>query len=123
MSKNPAKDFGEIPTGVGLVATSARTNVLREFWIASFKLLGHEMPYNTSEDIEVALQALNVNYEKYEVPDELSFPRFGRKSDADHSLSPGRSPCKDAQSRPHRDPHRNRSLHAATVMNWEQSPD
>jgi SAM-dependent methyltransferase len=62
------------PTGVGLVAISPRTNVLRKFWIAAFKLLGREMPYNASEDIEVALQTLNANYEKYPVPYELSFP-------------------------------------------------
>jgi SAM-dependent methyltransferase len=62
------------PTGIGLVAISARTNVLREFLFAAFKLLGRESPYNTSEDIEDALQALNANYEKYQVPYELSFP-------------------------------------------------
>jgi SAM-dependent methyltransferase len=61
------------PTGVGLVAIAGRTNVLIEFWIASFKLLDREIPYNTSEDIEVALQALNANYEKCRVPNELSF--------------------------------------------------
>jgi hypothetical protein len=32
-----------------------------------------EIPYNTSEDIEVALQALNADYEKYQVPYVLSF--------------------------------------------------
>jgi trans-aconitate 2-methyltransferase len=62
------------PTGVGLVAIFARTNVLCKSLIAAFKLLGREMPYNTSEDIEVALQTLNANYEKYQVPYELSFP-------------------------------------------------
>jgi ubiquinone/menaquinone biosynthesis C-methylase UbiE len=63
------------PTGVGLVAIGAGTNdVLREFVIAAFKLLGREVPYNTSEDFEVALHALDANYEKCEVPYELSFP-------------------------------------------------
>jgi SAM-dependent methyltransferase len=62
------------PTGVGLVAISARTNALREFLLAAFRRLGREIPYNTSEDIEVTLQALKANYEKYQVPYELSFP-------------------------------------------------
>jgi SAM-dependent methyltransferase len=63
------------PTGVGLVAIAPRTNVvLSELWFVAFKLLGREVPYNTSEDVEVALQALNANYEKYQVPYELSFP-------------------------------------------------
>jgi SAM-dependent methyltransferase len=62
------------PTGVFLIAIAARTNVLCEFWIAGFKLLGREMPYHTSEDIEIALRALNTNYEKRQVPYELSFP-------------------------------------------------
>ncbi|MBO0880805.1 MAG: class I SAM-dependent methyltransferase [Mycobacterium sp.] len=63
------------PTGVGLVAIRAQANdVLWEFTIAAFKLLGREIPYNTSEDIDVALQALKANYQKYRVPFELSFP-------------------------------------------------
>jgi SAM-dependent methyltransferase len=62
------------PTGVFLVAIAARTNVLVELWIAGFNLLGREVPYNTSEDIEITLQALNANYEKHRVPYELSFP-------------------------------------------------
>jgi trans-aconitate 2-methyltransferase len=62
------------PAGVGLAAISARTNVLSQFGIAAFKRLGREAPYNASEDVEVALQALNANYEKYQVPYVLSFP-------------------------------------------------
>ncbi|HSS25972.1 MAG TPA: methyltransferase domain-containing protein [Mycobacterium sp.] len=62
------------PTGVFLMAIAARTNVLCEFAIAGFQLLGREMPYNTSEDIEIALRELNANYEKRQVPYELSFP-------------------------------------------------
>jgi SAM-dependent methyltransferase len=62
------------PTGILLIAIAARTNVLCEFSIAGFKLLGREMPYNTSEDIEIALRALNANYEKRQVPYKLSFP-------------------------------------------------
>jgi hypothetical protein len=48
--------------------------VLCELGIAAFKLLGREIPINTSEDIEVAFQALNANYKKYRVPYALSFP-------------------------------------------------
>jgi SAM-dependent methyltransferase len=63
------------PTGVGLIAIAARTNVVvAELWFAAFKLLGREVPYNTSEDVEVALHAVNANYEKYQVPYKLSFP-------------------------------------------------
>jgi SAM-dependent methyltransferase len=63
------------PTGIGLTAIAARTNVvLSELWFAAFKLLGREVPYNTSEDVEVALRAVNANYEKYRVPYKLSFP-------------------------------------------------
>jgi SAM-dependent methyltransferase len=62
------------PTGVFLAAIAARTNMLCELGIAAFKLLGREIPINTSEDMEAALQALNANYEKDQVPYELSFP-------------------------------------------------
>lgn len=62
------------PTGVFLAAIAPRTNVLTELCTAGFKLLGREMPYNTSEDIEVALQALTTDYEKHQVSYDLSFP-------------------------------------------------
>jgi SAM-dependent methyltransferase len=82
------------PTGVFLIAIGARANVLREFLIAAFKLLDREMPYNTSEDFEVALHALDANYEKCQVPYELSFPdsvenrmRIIRFLLADHHLA------------------------------------
>ena len=55
-------------------AFAARTNALIEFWIAGFKLLGREVPYNTSEDIERALQASGAQYEKRPVAYHLSFP-------------------------------------------------
>lgn len=44
-----------------------------EFLIAAFKLRGREMPYNTSEDVEIALHALKANSEKRPVSYELSF--------------------------------------------------
>ncbi|MCH9733208.1 MAG: methyltransferase [Actinomycetia bacterium] len=61
------------PTGLFLTAIASRTNVLIEFLIAAFKPLGRQMPYNTSEDVEIALQTLNAKYEKHAVPYELSF--------------------------------------------------
>jgi len=61
------------PTGLFLTAIGARANVLMEFLIAAFNLLGRQMPYNTSEDVEAALTALNANYEKRPVSYELSF--------------------------------------------------
>jgi SAM-dependent methyltransferase len=62
------------PAGVFLVAISARTNVVSKLWIAGFQGLGRDVPYHTSEDVETALQALHANYEKHQVPYELSFP-------------------------------------------------
>lgn len=62
------------PTGVLLAAVAARTNALIEFWIAGFKLMGREVPYNTSEDVERVLQALGANYAKRQVAYRLSFP-------------------------------------------------
>ncbi len=61
------------PTSVFLAAIAARTNVLTELMTAGFKLLGREMPYSMSENIEITLQALKANYEKHQVPYELSF--------------------------------------------------
>ncbi len=62
------------PTGVLLIAISARTNALCELSVAGFRLLGGELPYHTSEDVETALQSLNANYGKRQVPYRLSFP-------------------------------------------------
>jgi SAM-dependent methyltransferase len=62
------------PAGVFVTAIAARANALVEFWIAGFRLLGREAPYNTSEDVEAGLRALGAAYQKQEVPYELSFP-------------------------------------------------
>lgn len=62
------------PSGVLLAAAAARSNALIEFWIAGFKLLGRDVPYNTSEDVERVLQAMGANYRKHPVPFDLSFP-------------------------------------------------
>lgn len=61
------------PTGVFLMAIAPRTNAMCEFGERCFKLMGREMPYNTSEDIEAALQSLNAAYDKQHVPYQLSF--------------------------------------------------
>ncbi len=45
-----------------------------EIWIAGFRLLGRDAPYNTAEDVEAALQQSGAAYEKQEVPYELTFP-------------------------------------------------
>jgi len=62
------------PSGVFVTAIAARTNALIEFWIAAFRLLGQEIPYNTSEDVEAELQQSGAAYEKRKVPYELAFP-------------------------------------------------
>lgn len=61
-------------SGLFVTAIAARTNALIEFWITGFRLLGREIPYNTSEDVETALQELGADYQKQEVAYELTFP-------------------------------------------------
>jgi trans-aconitate 2-methyltransferase len=61
-------------SGVFVTAIAPRTNALIEFWIAGFRLLGCEIPYNTSEDVESALQVLGAGYQKRPVAYELTFP-------------------------------------------------
>jgi trans-aconitate 2-methyltransferase len=63
--------------GVFVTAVASRTNALVEFWIAGFRLLGKEIPYNTSEDVETALDQFGADYEKQVVPYELAFPDTG----------------------------------------------
>jgi SAM-dependent methyltransferase len=60
--------------GVFVTAIAARTNALIEFWITGFRLLGSEVPYNTSEDVEAGLNQLGAAYQKQEVAYELAFP-------------------------------------------------
>jgi SAM-dependent methyltransferase len=62
------------PAGVFVTAIASRTNALIEFWIVAFRLLCKEIPYNTSEDVEVALQEMEAEYQKQEVPYRLTFP-------------------------------------------------
>jgi SAM-dependent methyltransferase len=62
------------PAGVFVTAIAPRTNALVGFWISAFRLLGKEIPYNTSEDAEVGLQKLGAVYQKQQVAYELAFP-------------------------------------------------
>ncbi|MBA3482682.1 MAG: methyltransferase domain-containing protein [Pirellulales bacterium] len=61
------------PSGVLATAIAGRANALIEIWIAAFALVGREVPYHTSEDVEAALVALGAPYEKESVPYELAF--------------------------------------------------
>jgi SAM-dependent methyltransferase len=62
------------PEGVFLTAIASRTNVLIQFWITGFHLLGREVPYNTSEDVEASLRRSGAVYQKRDVPYRLAFP-------------------------------------------------
>jgi trans-aconitate 2-methyltransferase len=62
------------PSGILVTAIAARTNALVEFWIAGFRLLGREVPYNTSEDVEAGLHELGAAYQKQQVAYQLAFP-------------------------------------------------
>jgi hypothetical protein len=62
------------PVGVFTTAIAARTNALFEFWISGFRLLGREVPYNTSEVVEASLRELGMAYQKDNVPYQLAFP-------------------------------------------------
>jgi trans-aconitate 2-methyltransferase len=61
-------------SGIFVAAIASRTNALIEIWIAGFRSLGCEIPYNTSEDVESALQVLGAGYQKRQVAYELKFP-------------------------------------------------
>ena len=60
--------------GVFVMAIASRTNALTEFWISGFRLLGTEIPYNLSEDVEAGLQQLGAVYQKQQVAYQLVFP-------------------------------------------------
>jgi SAM-dependent methyltransferase len=62
------------PGGVLATAIAERTNALIEIWVAAFRLVGREVPYHTSEDVEAALVVLGAPYEKESVPYKLTFP-------------------------------------------------
>jgi trans-aconitate methyltransferase len=62
------------PSGVFVTAIAPRTNALIEFWIAGFRSLGTEIPYNLAEDVEAALRGVGAEYEKTQVAYQLTFP-------------------------------------------------
>jgi trans-aconitate 2-methyltransferase len=62
------------PSGVFVAAIAPRSNALIEFWTRGFGLLGREIPYNISEDVETSLQQLGAAYRRMQVPYELIFP-------------------------------------------------
>ena len=62
------------PSGVFTTAIAPRSNALIEFWTLGFGLLGRQIPYNISEDVEASLQQLGATYRKEQVPYELIFP-------------------------------------------------
>jgi trans-aconitate 2-methyltransferase len=62
------------PAGVFVTAIASQRNALIEFWMAGFGLLGREIPYNTSEDVEAGLQQLGAANQKQEVAYQLAFP-------------------------------------------------
>jgi trans-aconitate 2-methyltransferase len=62
------------PSGMFLTAIAGRSNLLIEFWLQGFALLGKEVPYHVSEDVDAALRAIGANYQKEVVPYELTFP-------------------------------------------------
>src|SRR5262245_5959062 len=62
------------PSGVFVTAIAPRANALVEFWLAVFRSLGRDSPYNTSEDVEAALRDLGAAYQKQSVPYQVTFP-------------------------------------------------
>jgi len=60
--------------GIFLCAIAGRANALIQLWITAFGLLGSEIPYHTSEDVEKALQELGAEHDKHQVSFELTFP-------------------------------------------------
>jgi SAM-dependent methyltransferase len=62
------------PAGLFITAIAPRTNTLIEFWIAAFGLLGRDIPYHTSEDVEAGLHDIGVVYLKESVSYCLDFP-------------------------------------------------
>jgi trans-aconitate 2-methyltransferase len=57
--------------GVFAAAVAGRNNALIGIWIKAFALIGRDIPYHTSEDVEAALVDLGAEYEKEAVPYEL----------------------------------------------------
>jgi SAM-dependent methyltransferase len=69
-----AKLIGSLSnTGVLATAIAGRSNALIEFWIAAFRQLGREIPYNIAEDLEAALQEIGARYAKRPIAYEMAF--------------------------------------------------
>jgi SAM-dependent methyltransferase len=62
------------PEGVFVTAIASTANALVEFWTTGFRLAGRDVPYNTSEDVEAALEQLGAVYQKEQVGYRLEFP-------------------------------------------------
>jgi SAM-dependent methyltransferase len=61
------------PGGLLAMAIAGRDNALVELWLVGFESLGREIPYHTAEDVEAALVALGVRFEKRRVPYGMDF--------------------------------------------------
>jgi len=61
------------PGGLFAMAIAGRDNALIELWLVAFEMLGREIPYHTAEDVEAALVAMNVHFEKRRVPYGMDF--------------------------------------------------
>jgi hypothetical protein len=61
-------------TGVLAIAIAGRANALIEFWNVGFRLLGREIPYHTSENVEAALHEIGAAFQKQHVAYDLTFP-------------------------------------------------
>lgn len=62
------------PQGMLRAAIAGRDNVLIQIWIAGFALLGRDIPYYTSEDVQAALDESGIPYAKQAVPYRIAFP-------------------------------------------------
>lgn len=61
------------PGGLLATAIAGRDNALVELWLVGFESLGREIPYHTAEDVEAALVAMGVPFEKRRVPYGMDF--------------------------------------------------
>lgn len=59
--------------GTFVTAIAGRSNALIQFWIAAFRQLERDVPYNVAEDLERALQEAGANYAKRSVTYDLTF--------------------------------------------------
>ncbi len=93
-------------SGVFVAAIAAMSNSLMEVWTVGFGLLGIEIPYYSSEDVETTLKELDADYDKRPVAYELKFAdteenrlRILRFLLADHLASMPQQPLLDVFDR------------------------